>query len=286
MKKRLLLLFFFAVQISLFAQVCFPEGTEWTEIRLDTTKYDNWYSKEGDNWIPNFETISYRVQGEYIDKIHGRFNCVYTSGQEWSDSLAFLVRDVQKEGYYGNVEVTLPDYYNEGWTLSPATAYSFNWKVGDTIRFMDLMSANATSIWPPGYFDFGTIEEIKEGNFGGIHSLNYTDVNGTRIIQGIGVTEWKDGECLFGPIKPYYALSSILVGDYSEPRHYRSMLVHFERNGDVLYNAWPDKATGIDKVQATEAHGTYDLQGRKVSGKLPKGIYIEGKKKVLMRLSK
>ena len=42
-----------------------------------------------------------------------------------------------------------------------------------------------------------------------------------------------------------------------------------------------DQATDIDKVQATEAHDTYDLQGRKVSGKLPKGIYIEGGKKVL-----
>ena len=44
----------------------FPEGTKWTEIRLDTLKYDSWYSKVGDEWVPNFETIEYYVKGEYV----------------------------------------------------------------------------------------------------------------------------------------------------------------------------------------------------------------------------
>ena len=35
----------------------FPQGTKWTEIRLDTLKYDSWYSKVGDEWVPNYETI-------------------------------------------------------------------------------------------------------------------------------------------------------------------------------------------------------------------------------------
>ena len=53
------------------AQEYYPEGTKWTEIRLDTLKYDSWYSKEGDEWLPNFETIEYYVKGEYIDKYAG-----------------------------------------------------------------------------------------------------------------------------------------------------------------------------------------------------------------------
>ena len=43
--------------ISEESQEYFPEGTKWTEIRLDTLKYDSWYSKVGNEWVPNFETI-------------------------------------------------------------------------------------------------------------------------------------------------------------------------------------------------------------------------------------
>ena len=63
MKKSILLLLFMAVQTSLLAQRYFPEGTTWMEIRLDTEKYDSWYSQVGDEWVPNFETIVYSVQG-------------------------------------------------------------------------------------------------------------------------------------------------------------------------------------------------------------------------------
>ncbi|MBO4549426.1 MAG: hypothetical protein J5733_01735, partial [Bacteroidaceae bacterium] len=54
----------------------------------------------------------------------------------------------------------------------------------------------------------------------------------------IGVTEWNDGECLFGPVNLYRYSSS--QGTPPE-RHYRSMLVHFERDGEVLYDVWPEK---------------------------------------------
>ena len=94
------------------------------------------------------------------------------------------------------------------------------------------------------------IEEINEGNFGGIKPLKYTDVNGVRIIQGIGVTSWNDGECIFGPIDPYHA-SLFYNGVPYDTRHYRSKLVHFERNGEVLYNVWPgtpDNPSGIAEM--------------------------------------
>ena len=76
-----------------------------------------------------------------------------------------------------------------------------------------------------------------------IHEPGNTDTNGGRIIQGIGITEWNDGECLFGPPNPYRALSLFKEGFSYEERHYRSMLVHFERNGEVLYDVWPAKET-------------------------------------------
>ena len=75
-----------------------------------------------------------------------------------------------------------------------------------------------------------------------------TDTKGGRIIQGIGITEWNDGECLFGPPNPYLALSNHA---YLPERHYRSMLVHFERNGEVLYDVWPEKPVASEPVAFT-----------------------------------
>ena len=144
---------------------------------------------------------------------------------------------------------------------------------------------------------YGIIDEIKEGYFGGSQPLKYVDLDGKapeydkygidtkggRIIQGIGITEWNDGECLFGPPDPYNAL------DEEYPvRHYRSMLVHFERNGEVLYDVWPEKEItngikSISKVRPSVATTLYDLSGRKVQGTPKKGVYIQNGKKHVVR---
>ena len=57
MRKFLFLLFAIAAQTTLLSQEqeYYPEGTKWTEIRLDTMKYDSWYSKVGDEWVQNIE---------------------------------------------------------------------------------------------------------------------------------------------------------------------------------------------------------------------------------------
>lgn len=70
---------------------------------------------------------------------------------------------------------------------------------------------------------------------------------------------------------------------------YRSILVHFEKNGEVLYDLWPNEkgelVTHISCVKETgkEYEATYDLQGRKVEGKLSRGIYIIGGKKRVVK---
>ena len=63
MRNSIFALMFMAAQTALFAQEYFPEGTKWTEIRLDTQKYDSWYSRVNNEWIPNYETIDYSVKG-------------------------------------------------------------------------------------------------------------------------------------------------------------------------------------------------------------------------------
>ena len=277
----------------------YPEGTKWTEIRLDTLKYNSWYSKVGDDWVPNFETIEYYVQGEYTDK-HYVLKKVYTNGPEWTDSLTLLISNGESYGNSNCIFVKIPE--NQGDIICPSEIYQFDWSVGKRLWFQNMLEANTTCFPPCGLFNYGIIDEIKEGDFGGVRPLKYVDLsgkapidperpwldyadtNGGRIIQGIGITEWNDGECLFGPPDPYYAGYG-WRGDYKS-RHYRSMLVHFERNNEVLYDVWPKKETpsGITiKDSQTASQGTlFDLQGRKLQSKPARGIYIEdGKKKIV-----
>jgi len=269
MKRALLLMTCVLASMTMLAQVYFPEGTKWTEIRLDTLKYDSWYSKARDEWVPNFETIEYYVKGDYIDKNGGKYKCVYTNGPEWTDSLTLLLQEEGDAEYveYNNVmmSVLVHGYDGESYVPWPGTAYQFDWNVGKGLYYEDITMSNTTSLVRPCFY-YGIINEIKEGYFGGSQSLRYVDLDGKapandpnspihnidtkggRILQGIGITEWNDGECLFGPSNPYSALS--MFEDYHwelyPERHYRSMLVHFERNGEVLYNVWPEIVTQKD----------------------------------------
>jgi len=227
------------------AEEYFPEGTKWTEIRIDTLKYDSWYSKVGDEWMPNYETIEYRVQGEYIDeRYNDKYSCVFTNGPEWTDSLTLLIYkwEIDDEVYWHG-GVTVAAFDNNGQLSWPfhGVMYPMSFEVGTEMSSLNIEIAGATGGgWPWEWDEYGTVEEIKEGDFGGVRPLKYSDVNGIRFIQGIGVASWNDGECIFGSIRPYEVLSALgLVED--EQRHYRSMLVHFERDGEVLYNVWPEK---------------------------------------------
>ena len=286
MKKTILFLFAVAVQTTLFAQKYFPEGTKWTEIRLDTVKYDGWYSLTGDEWVPNFEAIEYYVKGEYVKAPWDKsdvFICVYTNGLEWSDSLTFLVN----EGFEGNdcVMMVVPTFYDGRLQIiSPTLVYQFRWEVGLRLYCQNILGANCDCIPAEGIHEFGTITEIKEGKFGGARPLKYVEMNGVRIIQGIGVTEWNDGECLFGPVQPFQFMSGMNGGGDDEARHYRSMLVHFERGGEVLYDVWPEKGGngigGIPNAECETDDALYDLSGRRVT-EPRKGVYIQhGRKRV------
>ena len=280
------------------AQKYFPEGTKWTEIRLDREKYDSWYSQVGDEWIPNFETVEYQIQGSYIkdfwkDGDFKTFNCVHTNSTENSDSL-FLILYEGGHDWEDNdwVEVT-PYFYDEDHMLWPGQAYMFNWEIGTSLYSRTIEASNCTDMDEDGTHEFGMITEIMEGSFGGVKPLKYVEMNGVRIIQGIGVTEWNDGECLFGPVDPYTALCTFQPGMDFEERHYRSMLVYFERDGDVLYNMWPDKnGNGIHPIANEKIRNggiTYDLSGRRVDAKayenekLKKGIYIKDGRKLMVR---
>ena len=256
MKRTLLFIACLLASLAMSAQEYYPEGTKWTEIRLDTLKYDSWYSKVGNQWVPNFETIEYYVKGEYTTMYGEKYKCVYTNGPEWTDSLTLGIQEGELIQYNEDDEIIVTAFgrYDDG-AYGPygwASTYQFDWSIGKGIYFKNLLMSMTTYLVQYECY-YGIIDKIKEDYFGGVRQLKYVDLNGKapecgkydnpqkvdtqggRIIQGIGITEWNDGECLFGPPDPYSASG----GEY-QSRHYRSMLVHFERNGEVLYDVWPD----------------------------------------------
>ncbi len=300
MRKSILFMLSMAVQTVLFAQGYFPEGTKWTEVRLDTLKYDSWYSKVSDEWMPNFETVEYYVKGEYVETGVDdgyTYRKVYTNGPEWTDSLTLLIREADDNIW---VTVLVHDDSGSSRPLWPGEAYQFDWNAGKGLYFKDILLSNTTSIIQ-SYFYYGIIDEIKEGDFGGVRTLKYVDLDGKapdnepnsaisnigtkggRMIQGIGITEWNGSECLFGPPNPYKALT----GELRPERQYRSMLIHFERDGEVLYDIQPKKEATIVKAVIKEesptAHTIYDLQGRSLKGNLLKGLYIQNGRKVMLK---
>nr|MCR5849087.1 leucine-rich repeat domain-containing protein [Bacteroidaceae bacterium] len=115
----------------------FPEGTKWTEIRLDTLKFNSWYSKVGNEWVPNFETIEYSVQGEYGGEgnpySNDPYKCVYTNSSEWTDSLTLLISEGELNGFPTGILVTV--YDNEIDQPLVPSSYPFEWEVGTMIRF-------------------------------------------------------------------------------------------------------------------------------------------------------
>ena len=116
--------------------------------------------------------------------------------------------------------------------------------------------------------------------------MEYVEINGQTIINGIGVTSWNGRDCVFGPTEAWYfewQLNSNVSNDY------RSILVHFERNGEALYDLWPNEkvelVTRIPSVReaGNGATSVYDLQGRRVEGTLSHGIYVVGGKKQVVK---
>ena len=255
------------------AQKYYPRGTKWTEIRLDTMKYDSWYSNVDGELVPNYETIEYSIRRDALVEWTSMdsftsVDYVYTNSHEWTDSLAFTINEEHTESdTYINASVEIQD--DNEWLeyVGYGQAYQFNWIVGkelyyqdmtiDELVYPDMVSEEYHSQKKIGYYEpeytsgskhlYGTIDEVKKEYFGGTKPLNYVDLDGVRIIQGIGVTEWNDGECIFGPIRPYEILSALGAVE-DEQRHYRSMLVHFERDGEVLYDVWPEKPVASEPV--------------------------------------
>ena len=290
------------------AQNYFTEGTRWIELRLDTLKYDSWFTEVSQSnrkgYNPNYDMVEYYVQGDStVDFGRGMtFRYVWLHKEGQPDSIRFVITQDVQSGIL-SVTNTYKEEYDGASHLCfqyPARLYDFDWQIGKTLDFDDVYGA-ACTCFPVNLYTFGTIQEIEHGTFGTAQEMEYIDVDSiityyggtikerkqinTKLIRGIGVTSWDANYCLFGPVCPQGSLAE----DPKEKGNHRSILVHFERDGDVLYDLWPTPEGGlashIQSPKASRADDTsvYDLQGRKVEGKPSRGIYIIGGKKRVVK---
>ncbi len=283
--KRVLILMCLFTCIHVYAQYYYTEGTKWTEIRLDTLKYDSWFSEDGQ---PNYEVQEFYVKGQ-AELRHGLYNTVYIKRENTPDSLAFYV----KEGNYSETAIIVKgELLNVGF-------YRFDWEERKWIIIKPfLIGVLWGASWSTTIDNFS---EEKEGEFGGERPLTY--VNATAkvrryadpknyildvcVIKGIGVTSWPGPDCIFGPFDASDAYDNYYSSNDNDlcnnPQHpYRSMLVHFEHDGEVLYDMWPQpEGTGVAPLSVSpegEKTAVYDLQGRKLNAVPQRGLYIQGGK--------
>ena len=86
MKLICTMLLTMTVQSVLLAQDFFPEGTKWTEIRLDTLMYDSWYSKSGNEWVPNLsDEVECRQRAVLSGRDRIQCDKLYPSSYVWYD---------------------------------------------------------------------------------------------------------------------------------------------------------------------------------------------------------
>ena len=280
----------------------YVEGTRWTELRLDMLKYSSWFTENPDGtFSPNYEKTEYYVKGDTV--MWSKKDCyakIWRRGGIRPDSLVYLFCEPQE----GKWSIMLCSYYgrdgymtNPSGLLGPCPTYFSNWGIGDFVRTNGLPSYLFTGGVTTK--SMGTIREIRQGTFGTDVPLTYmvlddnVDVGMEAcehiVIPGIGITSWYSRNCISGPCMAL-AVEEVEEDQYIRNDHYRSILVHFERGGETIYDLWPTPDGGMaSHVQGVKAgsspdnQAVYDLQGRKVEGKPSHGIYVIGGKKRVVR---
>lgn len=275
----------------------YVEGTRWTELRLDILKYSSWFTENPDGtFSPNYEKTEYYVKGDTV--MWSKKDCyakIWRRGGIRPDSLVYLFCEPQE----GKWSIKLCSYYgrdgymtNPSGLLGPCPTYFSNWEIGDFVRTNGL----PTYLYTGGRItkSMGTIREIRQGTFGTDVPLTYmvlddnVDVGMEAcehiVIPGIGITSWYSRNCITGPCMAH-ALEEVEEDQYIRNDHYRSILVHFERGGETIYDLWPtpegglaSHMQGVMAGSSRDGQAVYDLQGRKVEGKPSRGIYVIGGK--------
>ena len=267
--------------LSYAQQSYYAEGTCWTELRLDTLKYNSWFTelREGGStsYIPNYVRTDFYVKGD-TTYMNSKYMKVWRHIEGQADSIVYLLCEEKN----GLVLSSLSHRGGYGSILMPCMAYDFDWEVGKVVRTGLLPTAQLAGGKP---YTHGIIAEIDTSCFGVSVPLTFVEFNGRTLIRGLGVTSWNGRDCVFGPTEAWYMEWQL---DHNVSNDYRSVLVRFEYNGELLYDLWPNEkgelVARIPDVRETDGDiPVYDLKGCKVTGMPSRGIYIVGGQKRVVR---
>lgn len=264
----------------------YHQGTRWTELQLDTLQYDSWYTqvetKDGTRLVPNFRVVEYYVGDDCIDsndEFPFQLKGIYVKRDNRADSLVCYLAVSDKQPFVSGMPVVKTTDAGKSY---PTLVYNFRedgWRTG-----MPLSCGQAGT----GHSDqvkYGNILSVDESYFDGKSPVTYADMTtGLRILKGIGVTQWKGSECILGPLCLKNAASD---KKKAEPSHLKSILVQFERDGEIIYKVWPNGGgeNGIshpnERATMPGKNASYDLQGRPAVKGTKSGIIIRNRRKIL-----
>ena len=285
--KKIYILLISIISLPAFSQAVwrtkyFPVGTKWTELSLDTTKYDSWYSMVAGEWVPNYEQVDYYVEKDTavvfydLERPTTKVNR-YREGKP--DPLSYILIEYEdfNPRYNRNEEkVCISILEEKGHYPFPVTLNYFGcWTKGLGLSSTRLRS----SVGMEKSTFIGTIQELGEDYFGGERKLTYAITDkGHMVIDGIGIIAWAGPECIFGPVE----IGEVLGTSYPGESPYCTVLTHFERDGEVLYDVWPkpgneNSIKGLKGASSPslQKEGIYDLQGRRLMKAPEKGLYIQ-----------
>lgn len=265
----------------------YGQGTRWIELRLDTTLYDSWYSlvetKDGQKYNPNFQTVEYYIGDDCLDstcEYPFLLRGIYSRKDGQHDSLVCYLAVSDKEPYRSSLSVV--NKHNER-IQPPLIVYDFSdsgWLAGLSIGCKQIGEEDNILT------NYGEILFVDEKKFGGSTAISFAELdNGMHVLKGIGFTQWPGAECILGPL----GLECITSEDDNlGSNHFKSILVYFEHNGEILYNVWPysggESAVHSSSYRANISGDVlYNLQGIPLRNNRVHGITVSKNHKFLWK---
>ena len=265
---------------------CFPQGTVWEEEKVDVfpvgRKMNGWnyyglYLRSTVAGEMTVEGVTYKMVTPEL-KVTDDWNSVPGNFAGW------------------NGEET-------GWHWEALTPYGIREQDGKVYYYGNLLAGDAPAMEVLRY-DFNNWEVGKEIPFTPIWNSDHTFCYENVEISEIGKVEMNDGstaECAYmswgtsnvpiqvrylGNIERVFMFENTIGSEYF-PVHLRK----FTRNGELVYEYTEPLGAelGIESAAKDGGFGEdiYTLQGVRLNGRdvsgLPKGIYIRGGKKYLVR---
>ena len=102
----------------------YPQGTRWTELKLDTLKYDSWYHKNPDGtYCPNYERTDFYIHGD-TTRASTKYMKVWRHIEGQPDSVALLIKNWE----IPRVVISSLYFRSYGSIAAPCPVYDFQWE--------------------------------------------------------------------------------------------------------------------------------------------------------------